>query len=480
MSLINEDMPNGEMSELVANIAPKTKKSEDPPVYLAAVDSANCFFSGEKVEVSVKRFFTEEYHPVSAIADGKCVEFIISQLNLSYLCLNKSVLRVKLKILTADGTQVKASDHVAFAQSPLNSVWRNCDLLIQQQPMSTGIGYNIAYKNIIDKLVYTPEAHLESVAQTELFYKDTAGHLNDLDFTPAGVNKGLLHRYEFSKDGEEVWCEGPLAHDFFTIPAYLPSGVNIILRLWPHQSGDFPLLNAMTTDTYKFKITECTLVMQGVEPTSGTLTAHNKILADSPALFFYSRSNIRTFTVPQNVSTWAVHQLFTDEIPFDMVVGLVDSESYLGSDKKNPFLFGTHNVNFISFAAEGYQAQSYHVNYDRGQYAAAYRALYQADVGSISPGGVVKYKEFPKGYTLYRFSLSPMTHEQSNRLRNGNTRLTVNFSKPTTASLMAICYGKFHDYFTMDMARNIRLVPFDKLLYCEGGKSKLTLLLLIL
>ena len=463
MSLLNEDMPTSGVGELVSNIAPKTKKDEDPPVYIAAVDAANCFFSGEKVEVSVKRFFTEEYHPVSAIADGKPIEFIIFQSTLSYFCLNRSVLRVKLKIVTSDGTPVKASDHVGFVQAPLNRIWRNCDLLIQQQPMSTGIGYNIAYKNIIDKLVYTPEQHLESAAQTELFYKDTAGHLNDLDFTSGGVNRGLLQRYEFSKDGGEVWCEGPLAHDFFTIPTYLPSGINVVLRLWPHQSGDFPLLNAMLTDSYKFKITECTLIMQGVAPTSCTLTAHNKILADKPALFFYTRSNIRTFTVPQNVSTWAVHQLFTDEIPFDLVVGLVDSESYLGAAKKNPFLFGTHNVNFISFDAEGYQSHAYQVNYPDGQYAAAYRALYQPDVGSISPGGPVKYTDFPKGYTLYRFSIAPMTHEQSNRLRNGNTRLTINFSTPTTASLMAICYGKFHDYFSMDMARNIRLVPFDKL-----------------
>ena len=459
---LNDDMPTGSVGDMVNKLAPKTKKDEDSPVHIPAIDAENCLFAGEKVEISVKKVFKEEYHPVSALADLKPVEFCIFQTNLYYFALSKSVIRVKLKIVTHDGSPVKATDHVAFVQSPLNSIWRSCDLLIQQQAMSTGIGYNIAYKNVIDQLVYTSESHLNSVAQAGLYYKDSPGHLNDLDFTTAGVNKGLLQRFAFSKDGHEVWCEGTLAHDFFSIPSYLPSGLQIILRLWPH-SSEFSLLNAMDTDTYKVKITECVLVMEGIEPTSSTLTAHNKILADTPALFFYKRSNIRTFTIPTNISTWQMYQIFTDEIPFDLIVGIVDSESYLGNDKRNPFLFGTHNVNFISFASEGYQSQSFSMNYEEKQYAAAYRALYEPDAGSISPGGVVKYTDFPQGYTLYRFRLGPMAHERSNRLRHGNTRLTINFAKPTSVSLTAIVYGRFHDYFTMDMARNIRLVPCDKL-----------------
>ena len=454
-------MPTASVGEIVANIAPKIKKDEESPVLIPSVDSASCIFSANRADVSVVKDFLIEFYPVSALGDSKCIEFNIHQTNVYYLDTRKSVIRVKAKIVTADGTPVKPDDHVGFVQSPLNSLWRNCDLLLQQQPMSSGIGYNIAYKNIIDQLVYTPENHLNTGGQTSGFYYDTPGNLNSVDFTTAGVNKGLLQRYEFTKDGHEVWCEGSLAHDFFKLPGYLPSGLQVILRLWPH-SGDFLLMNGTETDSYKVKITECVLVMQGVELSASTLAAHNKILADTDAIWHYLRSNLRAYSVPTNISTWAMHQIFTDEIPVDLVVGLVESESYLGNDKLNPYLFGTHNLNFISFAAEGYQTRAFHLNYEDNQYAATYAALYEGDVGKITPGGVIKYKHFPQGYALYRFRLAPVSNERTNRQRRGVTRLTINFSKATTKALTVMVYGRFHDYFTMDLARNIQLARCDR------------------
>ena len=459
---VNSEMPSSNVSEIVSDIAPKTKKNEGPPVNVPGVDPGVCIFSPVKVDVGVKKEYTEYYHPISAISASKCVEFNVFQTSTLYFDLEKTVLRLKLKIVTDDGTAVKSTDHVGFVNCPLNSIWRNIDVLIQQQPMSSGIGFNIAYKGIIDKLVYTPQSHLNSVAAASGWYLDTAGFHDKLEFTSSGVNKGLLERFQFTKDGNEMWVEGPLAHDFFSLKNYLPSGLAILIRLYPHNSGQFPLLNGMPSDTYKFQVTEAILAMRVIEPTSSTITAHNQLLAEHPAIFHYTRSNLRCFSIPVNLSSWAVHQVFTDEIPSEIVVGVVDSDRYLGGEKLNPFLFGTHNVNFISFAAEGYSPISYMMDYDKHQYANVYRALYEPDDGAISPGGAISYTDFPKGYVLYRFRLAPLSNERAGRLKYGNTTLTITFSKPTTKSLTIIAYGKVKDYFTMDLTRNIRMVPADK------------------
>ena len=456
------EMPTASAGEVVTNIAPKTKKDGETPVLVPAVDAAACLWAPHKVDVGVSRDVSVELHPISAIADGKCIEFNLPQTNLFYFDARKSVLKLKVRILTADNVAVKNTDHVGLVQNPLNSMWRNCDLLLQQQAMSTAIGYNIAYKAVMDQLVYTPEEHLNTGAQTSGFYYDTPGSLDSVDFSQTGVNKGLLERFEFTKDGEEMWLQGPLAHDFFTLPTYLPSGLQLILRLYPH-SNDFVLLNGMLSDTYKVQITECVLIMRGVELTSSTLAAHNKILAESDAIFHYHRSQLRAYSIPSSISNWSMNQIFVDEIPFDLVVGIVDSDNYLGNEKNNPYNFGTHNLNFISLTAEGYQSQSFHVNFKQHQYASAYAALYEGDVGTLTRGGVIKYKDFPRGYALYRFRLCPVSNERVSRLRRGVTRLTINFSAPTTKTLTAIIYGRFHDYFTMDLARNIQLTHCGQL-----------------
>ena len=458
---VNSEMPSSSVAEMVSNMVPKSKKDEGLPVNVAALDPGVCLFSPVKVDVGTKREYTELYYPISSLANDKCVEFGIFQTSTLYFSLQKCVLRLKLKIVTNDGSSVKPTDLVGYVNSPLNSIWRNIDVLIQQQPMSPGIGYNIAYKGIIDQLVYTPTTHLNSVGATEGFYYDTAGYHDKLEFADSGVNKGLLERFQFTKDGNEMWVEGPLAHDFFSLKNYLPSGIAVLIRLYPH-SPAFPLLNAMETDTYKIEVTDAVLAMRVVEPTSSTITAHNQILADHPGIFHYDRSIIRCYTVPVNVSTWAIHQVFTDEIPHEVVVAVLDSDRYLGGEKLNPFLFGTHNVNFISFAAEGYHTITYVMDFAKHQYANVYRALYEVDDGRISPGGAISYTDFPKGYVLYRFRLAPLSNERSSRLKYGNTTLTLTFSSPTTKSLTILAYGRVKDYFTVDLTRNIRMVPSDK------------------
>ena len=58
---VNSEMPSSSVAEIVSNMAAKTKKDEGLPVNIAALVPGVCMFSPVKVDVGIKREYTELY-----------------------------------------------------------------------------------------------------------------------------------------------------------------------------------------------------------------------------------------------------------------------------------------------------------------------------------------------------------------------------------------------------------------------------------
>ena len=155
-------------------------------------------------------------HPVSTITDGGPIEFSIDGSS-EYLDLAHSYLYVKAKVTAADGSVV-TDKKVAPVNLFLQSLFSQVDVMLNGKLVSTGSN-TYPYRAMIGTLLnYGGEAK-KSKLTSQLFYKDSAGAMDEVDpakTVDAGGNGGLIARYKHSNKSESIEMTGPIHADIFT------------------------------------------------------------------------------------------------------------------------------------------------------------------------------------------------------------------------------------------------------------------------
>lgn len=434
------------------------KKSQDRPNTASlGIDRGLCIFKPQQFEAGIKREVVVDYHALASIQKNKCIEFIIPKSNTLYFALNKSVLRIKFRILCEDGTAPAATDRVTSCNAAGISLFRAVDIELQQKLISPEISTHYCFKGYFDYVIYTPEEYLNSGAQTNLFFKDTPYAFSKTELDGKGANTGLIARHEYTRAGAEVYVISPIAHDLMQVQEYLPNEIEIKLRFWPN-TDEFFIISGESSERYKYVVEDCILEMHGYEPSDNVLMRHNQILSKSNAQFHYKRSVLKSYQIPPNLQTWTIFQFLQNEVPSDLVITFIDAENFVGSQSTNPYECAHNHVNFLSLETEGYQTMTFRPDYSSGHYAKEYSSLYQPEHGMIySMAPLVKYRDFAGGYAFYRFPLGNQEVERLMRHRKGQSRLVINFAKKIERALTVLVYARFHAFFMLDAQRNIYL-----------------------
>ena len=106
--------------------------------------------------------------------------------------MNNSFLKVKRKVTKASGQNLVEADKVSVIKYPVVSLFSQVDMLLGGKVISSSTN-TYPYRAYIETLLnYGKEAKNAHLGMG-LFYKDTAGHLDELDRT--SYNTGLNKRY---------------------------------------------------------------------------------------------------------------------------------------------------------------------------------------------------------------------------------------------------------------------------------------------
>jgi ribonucleoside-diphosphate reductase beta chain len=331
---------------------------------------------------------------------------------------------------------------------------------IQGQNISPDVGVCYPYKAIFDTLLENDTEYLQSTAMTELFYKDTAGYMDEVDPDSTGYNVGLIKRGLRTKEGKVVQLSGVLHTDLMGIKSYLPTGVDLNIKLYPTISS-FTLMSEVDK-RYSIEITECSMLVQYIEPTKQLLLAHDELLAKGPALFPFWRTNFRTSSIPAHMTTWGVDGIFSDEIPETMIIALVDAGAFTGRYNKNPFNFRHYNLSYISFYVEGtpVNGNEFRPDFSNAHYVNEYLSIFNEKVNP-GKGSIINWDDYPQGYTLYSFNIRETANKVKNQRiscgRAGQSSLKFRFEEPLPEPVMLICYAKFKSVLKIDQKRHVFL-----------------------
>jgi hypothetical protein len=177
---------------------------------------------------------------------------------------------------------------------------------------------------------------------------------------------------------------------------------------------------------------------------AGVLIAHPNLIKDSAAIYPYMNSNISVSSISKGQYAHSENHLLQGEIPSQLIVTLLESASFGGIYKKNPFFFQPFYCNVMALYIDG---QSYHgkplqPNFTDNNFVEAYRNL-KTCTDHID----ILLSEFRRGYTIFLFDIDD--NIDVNTKRRGDCRLDLQFGSALPEILLYYFTENFPRYYTL-------------------------------
>jgi hypothetical protein len=227
-------------------------------------------------------------------------------------------------------------------------------------------------------------------------------------------------------------------------------------------SDEFCLMASEDDADFRVKLTDAYLKIRKVKVNPSISVAHEIELKKGPAIYPIRRVECKSFIVPAGNPSLRKDNLFNGMVPKAFVFGLVESEAFNGALKKNPYNFQHFNVSSIGITANGEEMPFKPLQLSYGaapKYIEAFSTLFSG-TGKMyhNTGNDISREEFPKGYAVYAFDLTPDMCGASphfNVVQKGNLAIDIQFSVATAAAVSLVCYGEFENTVHIDSERNV-------------------------
>ena len=284
---------------------------------------------------------------------------------------------------------------------------------------------------------------------TEGFEMDTQSRFDTVtvpeEITPSD-NMGLFSRAEPFRTGA-VEMLGPLVTDLAQQDRLIINGVPLHLKLWPAKDS-FMLLSG--SNDYKFRIVDAVLYLAMVKVSPGVVIGHAEALKEKQAQYPFTRSVIKTYNLAAGQFDAVLYPIFTNEVPSEIIVTMVESRSYNGNFQYNPYNFQNFDLNYISLTVDGQSVPHgpLQPNYTKNWFSDCYSSFFQ--------DGQISQELYKNGCCLYKFKLSPLhTEDCLSVTKTGETRIYLRFNNALPRGVTVLVYGRFPDLLQIDEHRKV-------------------------
>ena len=362
--------------------------------------------------------------------------------------------------MTEDGKDLADADVVTHTNLWLQSLWNQLDVMFQQKLVSSS-GTNYAYKAMMDVLLNYEGDAAGTQLQTQLYYKDSAGSMDNTKSSETPLNQGLIRRNMLAKGSAFIDMEGPIYADVFQMPRYLLNEVDVHVKLFQNKNS-FRLMSSVPNKKYKVIITEVMLkaAMMGIHP--DILKAHSRALEDGPARYPLLKTEVKTFAVSKGQYNVNLDDIYQGKIPNRLILGMVSADAYSGDLTKNPFNFKHYKSDFMCVYANGQSVPSKALQpkFSSGNYVEAFQTLFTGmELDGKDAGIECSRTDYAKGYTLVVFDLSSEVTDVAVQTvhKQGNLQLEVRFAEALPEAINVILYASFPGEIKIDQARSIQV-----------------------
>ena len=414
-----------------------------------------CLFDEKQVQLDITGNVVTDYHPLTSLTAGGPIEFHIPGTVDEYIDLNDIQLLVRVRIVRSDGTNLDATDKVAFVNQPIASLFQDVFVSIGDKQIEGGqhcYPYNAYLSSLLQFHPSAKKTHMQAWGWEE----DDPGKFDD------ATNEGFKARAEETKLSSEWELNGPLFLDITRQSRYLLPQTDMRFKFLPIKS-DFVLHDLAGTAKYKYVINKATLYIRRMKVRDSVISAHNRGLKTQNAIYQLNHVDINTFTVTKGVREFIKDRLFPSQTPKMLVIGLLEHDAFNGNVKKNPFNFQHFDLNKIGIYRDGelVPGQIFTPDYDSDRYMRAYtNTMSVMNYYNTDDSNGLTIEHFKDGYNLYAFDLTP--DAQCNApyrsiTYNSSLRLEVNFAKPLPNTINVLLFAVFDSKLEITALRDVIL-----------------------
>jgi hypothetical protein len=415
-------------------------------------------FEVPPTQLTVESCSVSEYHPITSLNDGSTIEFEFKGTGDDYVDLKNSFLCVKAKITKPAGGNLDANEATAPVNNFLHSLFSQIDIYVNGTLVTSSTN-TYPYRSIIETLLSYGEDAKNTHLSAAMYYKDRAGKMDSVDVDGADTNPGFIDRRLQASGSGIIDMMGRLHADLFFQDRYLLNGLDVKIRL-TRSKDEFCL---MSGNPRTVKIMAAKLLVRKVRVLPSVALGHEKALEVNAAKYPIKRVVCKTFTVPRDVRDVNQEKLFSGQLPSRLVIGLVDNEAFNGSLTRNPFNFEHFKMSELCVYMDGqqnHQIKPIRPDYPNKQFVEAYLSLFTGtNKINSDESNWIKLSEYPNGYCLYAFDLSPDLCEGQhfNLVKQGTVRLSMKFQEALVRAITAIVYAEFENVIEVNRSRNVIL-----------------------
>ena len=266
-------------------------------------------FSVPPTQTSMEQGNWVEYHPLTTVTDGSPIEFDITGSGEDYIDFANTALYVKAKVTKINGQDLDDDAAVGPVNLFLHSLFSQVDISLNGTLVTSSTN-TYPYRAMLETLLSYGKDAKTSQLTSALYYKDTGGNMDSVDFQN-DVNRGLAKRREFSSNSSTFDMMGRLHADIFFQDRYMLNEVGAKIKL-VRSKDIFCLMGATAC---KVKILHASVFVRKVKLMPSVFLAHAKTLERGTAKYPIRRVVCKSFTVPQNYLDVSHEKLFPVNCP---------------------------------------------------------------------------------------------------------------------------------------------------------------------
>ena len=150
-----------------------------------------------------------EYYLLTTVTDGSLIEFDVSGLRNDYVDFANTMLHVKDKVTHENDTDLAVGSLVGSVNLFLHNLFSQVDISLNGTIITSSTNTD-PYRAMIETLSYGINAKTSQLISA-LYYKDTAGNMDSMDFDNENeVNKKLAARRRMARESRVIDMMGRL------------------------------------------------------------------------------------------------------------------------------------------------------------------------------------------------------------------------------------------------------------------------------
>lgn len=416
-------------------------------------------FTTPPIQTSILNETIIPYYPLTTLDKCSSIQFQINSFQDKYIDMNSIYLKLQIQLVKDDGTsyfdknEEKHKENQAFIiNNMLHSIFKSLSVEMNGQVVSSTQLYH--YKSYLEDLLNYQKGRADSLMQCQGFYLDTAGNFDNFD-----KNTGASSRFAKTKFSKTFELYGKIHCDVFNQQKLLISDVDLKLN-FDLEKKEFYLKNQKDANNSELKICEAAVFVRYLTISTSMLLAHHKMLQSSNIPYNFKRTVMKNFLIPSGVNSYNLENVFSGQLPTNLLIMFLENDAYNGSFSKSPFNFQHFHLTHLQLNVNGQNVPNYALtqNPNAGHVARSFHDLHLGLNHANKDFGLM-FNEFGyrNGYTLYCFNLSVVKKNHVINLNNdtGILKAEIKFNTTLTSPVVMLVYGEFNSSFEVTSSKTV-------------------------